>query len=99
MPDQPQTWILKGFIERLDAWIDLEDPDQDLRMAVTAWVLTRQIDPYEGVERDAGFANLWFGTVPHSLHDDARVVVCSYWILEAESVVRCDTFGTLGLPL
>jgi hypothetical protein len=38
-------WQLKDFEESLDHWISLESPDDDLRLVVTAWVLTRFDDP------------------------------------------------------
>ena len=60
-------WQLKDFEESLDHWISLESPDDDLRLVVTAWVLTRFDDPYQGVRREPGFANLWFGPIPGSV--------------------------------
>ena len=62
-----------------------------------AWVLTRS-DPYEGVRREPGLENLWFGAVPDSDRGPGHVVTCSYWINEASHTVRCDNFGTLSLP-
>jgi hypothetical protein len=93
------AWTLEGFEQRLDAWDSLEDPPDDLRILVTAWVLSRMDDPYQGVQRAQGFENLWFGTVPKSLHANDRVVVCSYWITEVTHVVRCESFATLSLPI
>jgi len=82
VPDQDRPWELRGFLERLDAWADLESPPADLRLLVTAWIMTRYEDPYQGVRRESGFPNLWFGPVPQS--DDGRglIVACSYWIEE-----------------
>lgn len=37
----------------------------------------------QGVRREAGFDNLWFGAVPDSEDGKGRVVACSYWIVEA----------------
>jgi len=93
------AWQLEGFLERLDAWANQEQPDDDLRLQVTEWILSRFGDPYQGVQREPGFDNLWFGIVPGSLHDADQVVVCSYWIMERDHVVRCDSFATLGLPI
>jgi len=92
-------WKLEGFEEALDRWIATETPDQSLRIVVTQWVLTRFDDPYIGVWRADGFENLWFGTVPTSLHGDDMVVTCSYWIYEGEHRVRCDSIATLSLPI
>ena len=57
-----------------------------MRFTVTEWILTRYDDPYEGVRREEGFPNLWFGIVVRT--GDAAVV-CSYWIEESRHVVRC----------
>lgn len=61
--------------------------------------MTRFSDPYQGVRRESGFANLWFGPVPNS--DDGRgvVVACAYWIEESSHTVRCDSFASLSQPL
>jgi hypothetical protein len=61
-------------------------------------VLSRFDDPYQGVHREPGFENLWYGAVPETRHDGDQVVVCSYWIEERTRTVRCDSIATLGLP-
>ena len=91
--------MLEGFLNRLDAWAELESPKDDLRLIVTAWILTRYDDPYQGVRREPSFANLWFGAIPNSDDGSGNVVTCSYWIKESSHTVRCDNFGTLSLPL
>ena len=91
-------WALARFIEMLDAWIDREKPEADLRLMTTAWVLSRADDPYQGVRRAAGFDNLWWGPVPRTATPAGTVVTCAYWIFEADRVVRCDGFATLSLP-
>lgn len=97
MPASPQ-WQLVGFLERLDTWIADEDPVDELRLEVTAWILSRFENPYDGVRREPGFANLWFGRIPRSQHQ-RQVVVSSYWIEETTHTVRCDSIATLALPL
>lgn len=92
-------WALEDFIKRLDWWIDSESPPDDLRLIVTAWILTRYDDPFQGVRRESAFPNLWFGAVPDSEDGAGKVVVCSYWIAESTRTVRCDSFATLSLPL
>jgi len=62
-------------------------------------VLTRYDDPYQGVRRESGFPNPWFGVIPGSLHGADRVVVCSYWIFDSSRTVSCDSFATLPLPI
>lgn len=64
MPDRRVQWRLRDFDYWLDLWIDVEDPDEQVRWAVGGWIQSRLEDPYRGVERVAGFDNLWFGPVP-----------------------------------
>lgn len=92
------AWQLIGFAEQLDAWIAAEAPDEDIRLIVTSWVLSRFDDPYVGVRREPGFANLWFGPVPLTVRADT-VVVCTYWVEERSHSVRCDGFATLSTPV
>lgn len=99
MVNEVRPWRLEGFLDRLDAWAEREAPSDDLRLVVTAWVMTRYDDPYKGVRREKGFPNLWFGAVPNTDDHGSTVVACSYWIEESSRTVRCDSFATLGLPL
>jgi hypothetical protein len=69
VPDAARSWILEGFLDCLDRWAALESPSDDLRMVVTAWILSRYDDPYMGVRREPGFDNLWFGPVPPLRHE------------------------------
>lgn len=92
-------WKLEGFIEALDRWIERENPHDDLRLAVTSWVLSRADDPYQGVKRERGYDNLWYGVVPKSLHGDNMIVLCSYWVYESRHAVRCDQIATLNYPV
>jgi hypothetical protein len=94
-----RPWTSENFLERFDAWVELESPTEDLCCIVMDWVLTRGEDPYQGAQRVEGFPNLWFGQIPNSHDVDGRVVTCSYWIEESSRTVRCDLFGTLSLPL
>ena len=98
MPD-PALWRLERFLSGLDAWDGREEPGDDLRLLVTAWIVGRQDDPYRGVRREPHFENLWYGVVPDSNDEVGRVVVCSYWIFESEHLIRCNSFATLGLPI
>ena len=51
MANGVNAWQFNNFGNALDAWISLETPDDDLRLVVTAWVLTRFDDP--GDRRDS----------------------------------------------
>lgn len=94
-----KVWTLENFEECLDASIESERPSDDLRILVTAWVLTRFDDPYADVRREPSFDNLWFGAVPGSVRAHGRVVVCSHWVHESQRTVRCDSVATLNLPI
>ncbi|MCK9921237.1 hypothetical protein MXD61_04850 [Frankia sp. AgPm24] len=99
MPDSTRRpWTLVNFVERLDLWIDVEAPSDELRRLVTSWIFTRTDDPYQGVRREAGFPNLWFGAIPRSARGE-QVVCCSYWIEDGAHRVVCDSFGTLNRPV
>jgi hypothetical protein len=76
-------WALIDFGERIDSWVLAETPTDSVRLIVTAWVMTRFDDPYQGMRRQPGFDNLWFGVVPGTYDGRGKVVCCSYWILEA----------------
>jgi hypothetical protein len=93
------VWQLEGFLDRLDCWVDRESPTDDLRVLVTAWILSRSDTPYQGVRRADGFENLWYGPVPDSADGKGQVVVCAHWVKELTRTVTCDSFATLSLPL
>ena len=98
MPPEPDgQWELENFLEVLDRWIELEDPPSRIRRRVTAWLLTRLETPYAGVVRQDGFADLWYGVVPNTWHDE-HVVACSYWIDAQAMRIRCDSIATLSSP-
>lgn len=91
-------WELRGFIEKLDEWIDLESPSDDVRLIVGEWLLSRLDDPHSGMRREEDIDDLWFGPIPHSQHQGA-VVVCSYFVRQRTRTVTCDRFATLALPI
>jgi hypothetical protein len=99
VPPEPGRWQLESFLDHLDVWIEREQPSDDLRLIVPAWVLTQYEGPYQGVQREPGFENLWFGEIPRTRHDAASAVACSYWIYASTGVVRCNSIATLPLPL
>jgi hypothetical protein len=94
----PPFWRLTDFGERLDIWVAEQGASSELRRLVATWILTRFDDPYQGVNRVSGFANLWFGQVPGSVHGE-HAVCCTYRIFELERTVHCDNFATLSLPI
>lgn len=94
----PDRWTLARFGECFDRWVAQDRPSQDLRLVVTDWLLSRFDDPYQGVRREEGFENLWYATVPGSLHGDTQAVLCAYWIQERQHTVVCESIATLSLP-
>jgi len=44
-PDRPSGWRLVRFIEHLDRWAELDHPSDDVRLLVSAWVLTKAAGP------------------------------------------------------
>jgi hypothetical protein len=97
VPNPSATWKLVDFAERLDIWIELEQPPTEVVSEVAAWALTRSEDPYRNATREGaefGHENLWQAKVPASLYD-GKVVVCSYLIVEREHEVYCNLFGSL----
>lgn len=92
-------WTLAAFEDCLDAWIYQDNPEAALRSVVTAWILSRFEDPYVGVMREPGFANLWYGAIPGSLHATDHVIVCAYWVYEGSRTVVCESFASLSLPV
>jgi hypothetical protein len=95
-PRLPAFWQLEGFTEQFDAWAAEQSASPGLRRHVLLWIFSRYEDPYAGVRRQPGAAELWWGHVPGTLHGDS-IVVCAYWIAELERAVRCDRFVTLSL--
>ena len=91
-------WDLESFLEAFDVWTAREDPSTDVRTAVLAWIFSRADDPCAGVQREAGFPDLWFGPVPRTVLR-GTVVACSYRVEEQRHAVRCDSLATPTLPL
>lgn len=92
-------WTIEHFVDRLDAWVALEQPTDGLRQLVTTWIFSRVEDPYEGVRREPGFDNLWYGAVPGSAHGAEQIVGRSYWIDERRRLVQTDSFASLSRPI
>jgi hypothetical protein len=91
-------YALDGFNAAFGQWVETERPDRELQLVVFDWIYTRYDDPYQGVRREPGFENLWFGAIPNTSRGDTAVQ-CAYFIAEAQRLVKCDSFATLGLPI
>ena len=73
------------------------EDDVALINGVGAWILSRFDDPYQGMRREPGFDNLWYGPVPGTLRGGEQVT-CSYMIVESGRVVYGKSIATLSLP-
>lgn len=96
----PRQWQLEGFLPLFDAWVAHEGLEEygDLPLIVLSWIHSRSRTPYLGVKRDPEIENLWVGKVPGSADNLGRAVLCSYFIYETTSTVRCATLGWLTGP-
>ncbi len=99
VPDGDTSWVLERFIERLDLWVDLESPPEQLRLTVTEQIFTRMETPYRGVKRVPEGDNLWFGVIPGTAHEAGMAVTWAYRVFESRRAVRCDLIETLRIPL
>lgn len=99
VPDSDNAWKLERFIERLDLWVDLEAPTEDLRITVIEQIFTRMETPYRGVKRVWSGDNLWFGVVPGTAHGAGMVVTWAYRIFESRRAVRCDLIESISFPI
>lgn len=99
MAEAVPPWRLVDFLVRLDEWAKRENASDDLRLLVTAWIMSRYEDPYEGMRLEPGWGNLWFGPVPNSEDGAGQIVTCSVFIEESTRTVRCNSIATLSLPI
>lgn len=98
MTDPARLWDLDRFPERFTMWRDLERPEPAVAAVVEEWIPTRKLDPRRGARLEREEDNFYFAQIPGTACGGA-IVVCSYWIVEADHLVRCDLFGTLSLPV
>lgn len=85
------------FHERYNQWVDDDDPPEDFRFWVMAWLYRLQEDP----KVDAAPARQlgdqwWFAKIPHA-EDGTSGVVCLYSI--DGNHVRCSGITTLSKPI
>ncbi len=92
-------WTLERFINEFDLWAERDERGRALELPVLLWVQSRMDDPYLGVRRDGQIDNLWFGPIPGTAGDDGYVAVGSYFVFEAQKLVRCNSYVTLSFPI
>lgn len=92
-------WQLVNFDDPLNRWLDLEQPDLPIRIAVAEWILSVADDAYAGACRqpDVG-VNYWLAKIPNT-YRAGRAVVCTFRIDEETRTVTCDMIATLSMPL
>lgn len=98
-PPESASWELQRFIAEFDLWAERDDRARGLELPVLLWVQSRMDDPYLDVRRDGQIDNLWYGPIVGTVSDDGYVAVGSYFIFEAQKLVRCNSFSTLGFPV
>jgi hypothetical protein len=97
-PNNP-VWKLERFVEELDLWLAREEHSADHEAPVLVWIQSRMDDPYLHVSREGWIDNLWYGRIPGTVGPDGRVAVGSYFIFEAEKLVKCNSFALLSPPI
>jgi hypothetical protein len=94
--DQP--WQLANFEERLDVWIALDNPPDDVRVQVISLILTRMDDPFASARRSRVSLPLVRILVPGSIHAPQQIVFRSDWIEHEVHRVSCDSIASPGAP-
>lgn len=85
------------FHERFNYWVQDDDPPDDFKFWVMAWLFALQDDPTVHAARAIELGpDWWFAVIPNT-DDGARAVVCLYSIVG--DVVRCSGFTTLNKPI
>jgi len=99
----PQPWNLQDCLPRFDAWVNQEQPLDDLRVYVLDWIFTRSRDPYADARPVPGFADYWQAVIPRSEHFDDNAERCAvvrlFWLDASACSVRCDRVASLSLPI
>lgn len=88
-------WKLRDFEFYLDLWISQESPDQDVLNQVLVWMQSRMDDPFEGVQREENFPNMWWAWIPRTSYQ-GTAVLCSYFVFAETREVHCKSLATLN---
>jgi hypothetical protein len=84
------------FFERFNYWVDEDDPSEDFKFWVMAWIFRLIDSPTAGAGLAPTGKPLWFAKVPRA-EDEHSGVVCLYTI--QDNVVRCNGITTLSKPI
>lgn len=91
------TWQFFDFNERFNQWVDDDNPPEDFRFWVMAWLYRMQDDPtVDAARADALGDPWWFARIPNA-ESASHAVVCLYRI--DDNNVRCSGFTTLPKPV
>ena len=91
------TWEFSDFHKHFNEWVESDDPPDDFRFWVTAWLYRLIEDPRSDAVPASDLGEpWWFVQVPHA-ESDSHAVVCLYSI-DADQV-RCSGFSTLRKPV
>lgn len=85
------------FHERFNQWVTEDDPPDDFKFWVMAWLHRLQDDPRADAAQTPEMGELWwFAKIPRA-EDQHRAVVCLYSI--DGDVVRCSGITILSKPI
>ena len=88
-------WRFHGFMLRLNEWIDADDPPEEFRFAVLAWLARFQDNPrYAAKPFQRGDGRSWFATIAEN---QTQALACIYLIDGSD--VRCGNFTILRKPI
>ena len=85
------------FHDRFNYWVDTDEPGDDFRFWVMAWLWKLCDDPHvDAAPADGLGAPWWVCKVPLA-ENETLGVVCLYSV--EKDVVRCSGFSTLSKPI
>ena len=91
------TGQFSDFHERYNQWVDDDQPPDDFRFWVMAWLYRLQDDPRSDAALADGLGEpWWFAKIPRA-EDATHAVVCLYSIDGDQ--IRCSGITTLRKPI
>jgi hypothetical protein len=91
------SWRFSDFYLRYIQWVADDDPPEDFKFWVMAWLYRLQDDPRSDAAVAPGLREpWWFAKVPHA-ENDTHAVVCPYSI--EDDHVRCSGITSLRKPI
>jgi hypothetical protein len=91
------TWRFSDFHERYNEWVETDDPTDEFRFWVMAWIFRLQDDPKVAAVLAPRLGEPWWlARIPHA-ENGTQAVVCLYSI--EDDHVRCSGITTLSKPI